>query len=360
MAIDFKQGKKLLQEKQKREKLAEKERKKNGTRYKEDDFLYPAKLTTEAMLEEAEMKNDVLILVAKQVADIVNMAGIDADFELDADFNEMLATNDLNDIGGVMYLGKSRKEETRYIIEVNMVEEQGGVVGFSMSMMEISADGLRVFDGEKWNSRREEGPQGLLHRLMSRIRPESPEAALLRAYHAGNENMTERGWEKFRRRYASAAELIGKTDDILVAVRTQEGKNDEVYLMPKSAMNPGVALKCTPEGFVPHVFFDENGLLCGYEYRAAVKSPRLVYCRPAGEAIGMKEAVRFVEWHMDRNGNDRKAVTIPLSETNVLHLTDDALAAPELITMKAKERGADVSELVEKIVETRARLLAEE
>ena len=58
-----------------------------------------------------------------------------------------------------------------------------------------------------------------------------------------------------------------KTPGTLAAVRIQEGENDVVYLTPRNAMDSGIALKCTPKGFVPRVSLSRfelgRGWFCG-------------------------------------------------------------------------------------------------
>ena len=173
MAIDFKQEKKRLQEKHDREKLAKKEWEKSEERYQEDYFLYPAKMTTEAMIEEAEMKDDILVLIAKQITELVNAAGIDADFTLNAEFDEKLRTREINDIRGTMFTGRSRKDEAQYIIEAAMKKKPGGAIGCSLSLIKVSISGLLVFDEGEWKPLRTSPAQALLHKLISQVVPEN-------------------------------------------------------------------------------------------------------------------------------------------------------------------------------------------
>lgn len=293
-------------------------------KYHAEDFLYPAKFATEEAVEEAEMKDELVMLIARKLAKILNKSGLRKRFELSEFFNDMLRFDEINDIEGVMFTS----EDERTFVRVRMEEEKGGSVNFELMLCDNADDGLRVFDGTKWeyvNVREEYNVSTRLFQELTETGASTAEKELILSFCSSRKDPTKAAWDRFRKKNSAAFDLAEGMKPVLRMILV----DDSVFLVPDDEDHVGIAMSCREDEFTVWQFFTNNSVLCSDE-RVLCSDEEQVVCKKKVFTLhGTEEALRFAQAHLDRNTMAEKAVTVPVSKTLVLHLGEDVLRNPD-------------------------------
>ena len=292
-----------------------------------EDFLYPAKYSTEDAVEEAEMKDELVTQISSRLAKALNRSGLRKRFTLSEEFNDMLRFNEINDIEGVMFAS----EDDTAFIRVKMEEEQGGAISFAIMICDNTDDGLRVFNGTEWeyvDVREEYNVSTRLFQELTDTSGTTPaEQALLMAFCRSRKNPTKAAWDRFRDKNKAVFELAKEMKNVLRMTLV----DDSVFLVPDDEDHVGIAMSCRGDEFTVWQYLTNNDVLCNDELVFSSDTEKVVYHKKVFTLHGMEEALRFAQAHLDRNTLVEKAVTVPVSKTYILHAWEDALRSPDSI-----------------------------
>lgn len=296
-------------------------------KYYMEDFLYPAKYSTEDAVEEAEMKDELVTQISSRLAKALNRSGLRKRFTLSEEFNDMLRFNEINDIEGVMFAS----EDDTAFIRVKMEEEQGGAISFALMICDNTDDGLRVFNGTEWeyvDVREEYNVSTRLFQELTDTNSTTPaEQALLMAFCRSRKTPTKAAWDRFRDKNKAVFELAKEMKNVLRMTMA----DDSVFLVPDDEDHVGIAMSCRGDEFAVWQYLTNNDVLCNDELVFSSDTEEVVYRKKVFTLHGMEEALRFAQAHLDRNTLAEKAVTVPVSKTYILHAWEDALRNPDSI-----------------------------
>ena len=350
MAIDFEQAK---------EDIKKQKRKESGkNRYHMTDFLYPAKLVTEQAIENAEIKDDTVRVIAEKAADIANKAGLEEDFTLDPEYSEMLMRNERNAISGSMYVSSDRK----YSFFVDMNGNEDGSVEFGISLYKYESGNLFLYDEntDKWE------PVDIEKEIPKKL-PDLFEDAFEEGTLSVTETVkrrffklwpdkSEEEWTRFKTENMPVIKLVESMDGVIQTAFV----DGNLYAIPVDEFHTGIALGSNEGNFDVWQMFSSYGVLTDEELVDYNVPKAIVYMKRVGRINSMSNAKKFAEAHMDRSTLMGKVMTVPMSSALVFHFTnepvEDRKKAIELIaqddkTGRYRKKMDLVMDVIEKIRE---------
>lgn len=365
MAIDFEQGRKKIMAQGRQDRIWKQDGvAEQAGKYNTEDFMYPAKFSTEYAVEDAEFKDAAIETVAQRAAEIANTAGISENFMLTAEYSEMLRENRGRTVSGPMYVSPSRK----YMFYVDMGESTDGTLAAEVTLYRYQDGQISRFSTENrcWMDidLSKEFPESSLRIFGNAVSTDSGAVAagIKNSFFAMSPSKTEEDWNRFMTVNHAVIDLVGSMKGVLQAALI----DDAVYALPLDDLHTGIALGSEEGGFSVWQAFSILGALTDEEvYRYNIPNVT-IHMKRVGHITNMSDAERFAEAHMDRSTIMGKVSTIPVSAGLVLHFANELVTAPEEALAAADRAdgtgrcGKDIQLIIGKVNAAREAILKQE
>lgn len=342
MPIDFELG---------RKKYGNKSSNKKSGRYTADEFAAPAKNMLEESYCRARLRGMMLPVITEKMAEIANMSGVDCDFIPDDEFLYRFACSDEDYIEGFMFKSTDGKYCIRVTVESDEKDRQN--FEFGISLIKFEGNSMESFNGESWEkaniSKKLGIPEGILEKIFSdgTDKMESSALAIYCMSRKENDPPTEIGWKRFRKKNSKLINLAKNIGNVVCLSLCAE----KMFIIPEDFDNTGLAIGCESGKFSVWQMITLYGMLPDEEGDPQ-RDAFPLYMNKVGILADADAARKFAEAHMDRNTGNGKAVTLPLSESVVLHMDEEAFTHPEKIRARAamEDREGKYKETAEKLI----------